>query len=285
MKVLYYLLALFVFLHSGSAVTEYYVRSTTSTDCPAEPCLTLNEYAHNLGKYFTSNTAFIFLDGEHYLDTLLIILTQRDISLRGTSNVTITMSPYAFIMVTGSQEIEMSSLEIQYREYQGPNKDDELNSALVLGLSENVVLTDITFRKLPGADGTFIRAVSIYRTNVNLTNCSSHNGIAKTAGGAVYILNGTAYFAGVNFFAFNRGDLGAAIYMEWSLAVFNGTNTFRENRGSPGKFDLEPEAIHAVNSTVAFQGEVNCIGNSALFGGSSDVSGVSLSLSLLTTAM
>ena len=114
MKVLYYLLVLFVFLHSGSAVTEYYVRSTTSTDCPAEPCLTLNEYAHNPEKYFTSNTAFIFLDGEHYLNIPLVIGTLSNISMNGTSNVTINVSRYANIMILLSQNIAMSSLEIKY---------------------------------------------------------------------------------------------------------------------------------------------------------------------------
>ena len=54
--------------------------------------------------------------------------------------------------------------------------------------------------------------------------------------------------------------------------VFNGTNTFLDNRSSPGRLDLEPEAIHVVNSTVAFQGQVDFIGNSASFGGTSDVS-------------
>ena len=277
MKVLYYLLVLFVFLHSGSAMTEYFVRTNKPTDCPGE-CLTLNEYVHNTEKYFTSNTAFIFLDGEHYFDTRLLILSQSDISMNGTSNVTINMSPYAYIMVFASQEIKMSSLEIKYNGYEGEEKDDITNSAMFLYLSQNVTLTNIKFSKLPypGPNTTLTWAVLIAETNVILTNCSSYNGVTKYGGGAVYISRGTAYFSGVNFFAFNKADKGGAIYIEDSVAVFNGTNTFRENRGSPGELNLEPDAIHIKNSIVAFQGEVNFIGNSALFGGSSDVSGVSL---------
>ena len=183
MKVLYYLLALFVFLHSGSAVTEYYVRTNTTKDCPSKPCLTLNDYADDSEKYFTSNTDFISLDGEHYLEIPLVILGQINISMNGTPNVSINLSPYATILF-----------------------------------------------------GFF--------------------------------------FFGINFFAFNKADKGGAIYIEDSVAVFNGTNTFRENRGSPGKLNLEPDAFHVKNSPVAFQGEVNFIGNLALFGGSSDVSGV-----------
>ena len=273
MKVLHYLLALFVFLHSGSAVTEYYVRSTTSTDCPAEPCITLNEYAHNSEKYFTSNTAFIFLDGEHYLDTLLILTSLSYLSMNGTANVTIILSEYAFITAAGMQEFAISSLEIKYHSY---HINDEDGQALVLYASQNVTLTGVTFSKLPGPDNYFTRAVSIYLTNVNFTNCSSYNGIGSLGGGAVAILKGTVYFSGENTFAFNQADKGAAIYMEDSVVVFNGTNTFLNNRGTPGRLNLEPEAIHAVNSTVAFQGEVNFIGNSALFGGSSDVSGAFL---------
>ena len=168
---LHFLLELFVLLHSGSTVTEYYVRSSTSTDCPAKPCLTLNEYAQNPEKYFTSNTAFIFLDGEHHLDSPLYIITLSNLFMNGTANTTINLSEKAYIMVFSVQGVAMTSLAINYHSYEGEEKDDDLNSALYLYFSLNVNLTNVKFSKFPGPDKTFTRAMLIYLANVNLTNC------------------------------------------------------------------------------------------------------------------
>ena len=70
MKLLVRLLALLFVVHSvclASAKTERYVRSNTSTTCPVKSCLILDEYANDSVKYFTSDTSFVFLDGEHYI--------------------------------------------------------------------------------------------------------------------------------------------------------------------------------------------------------------------------
>ena len=65
--------------------TEYYVRPSepTNTSCPAQPCLTLNEYARNSESYFTtSNIVFKFLPGTHLVNT--------SISVRNVHNVSFT---------------------------------------------------------------------------------------------------------------------------------------------------------------------------------------------------
>ena len=65
--------------------TEYYVRPSepTNTSCPAQPCLTLNEYASHSENYFTlSNIEFRFLPGTHLLNT--------SISVRNVHNVSFT---------------------------------------------------------------------------------------------------------------------------------------------------------------------------------------------------
>ena len=65
--------------------TEYYVRPSepTNTSCPAQPCLTLNEYASHSEHYFTSsNIEFRFLPGTHLLNI--------SISVRNVHNVSFT---------------------------------------------------------------------------------------------------------------------------------------------------------------------------------------------------
>ena len=68
--------------------TEYYVRPTepTNTFCPAQPCLTLNQYVNDSNHYFQSNTVFKFLPGTHHMDRPVIIGTVHNISLENFSN-------------------------------------------------------------------------------------------------------------------------------------------------------------------------------------------------------
>ena len=76
---------LIVSVLSLCGATEYYVRPSepTNTSCPAQPCLTLNEYASNSESYFTtSNIVFKFLPGTH--------LVNISISVRNVHNVSFT---------------------------------------------------------------------------------------------------------------------------------------------------------------------------------------------------
>ena len=65
-----YLLILLAPVLSLCGATEYYVRPTepTNTSCPAQPCLTLNQYSNDSDHYFKSNTVFKFLPGTHHVD-------------------------------------------------------------------------------------------------------------------------------------------------------------------------------------------------------------------------
>ena len=66
--------------------TEYYVRPSepTNTSCPAQPCLTLNEYASNSEHYFTSsNIVFKFLPGTHLVNTSICVRNVSNVSFTG----------------------------------------------------------------------------------------------------------------------------------------------------------------------------------------------------------
>ena len=68
--------------------TEYYVRPTepTNTSCPAQPCLTLNQYVNDSDHYFQSNTVFKFLPGTHHMDRPVTIGNVQNISLESFSS-------------------------------------------------------------------------------------------------------------------------------------------------------------------------------------------------------
>ena len=46
--------------------STYHIKPILDTPCPAEPCLTLSQYAQS--HFLTSNTTLIFLPGNHSLD-------------------------------------------------------------------------------------------------------------------------------------------------------------------------------------------------------------------------
>ena len=64
----------------------YYVRSSTTSHCP-RPCHRLSHYIAGTTTYFTSNTTFIFMEGEHLLHSkglVQVVINHVDnITLRG----------------------------------------------------------------------------------------------------------------------------------------------------------------------------------------------------------
>ena len=66
----------------------YYVSSNTTDDCP-QPCHPLSYYITDTATYFTSNATFIFMEGEHLLDSKglvqVVINNVDNLTLRGES--------------------------------------------------------------------------------------------------------------------------------------------------------------------------------------------------------
>ena len=82
-----HLLILLIPVLSLCGATEYYVRPTepTNTSCPAQPCLTLNQYVDDSDRYFQSNTVFKFLPGTHHMDRPVTIGNVHNMSLENFS--------------------------------------------------------------------------------------------------------------------------------------------------------------------------------------------------------
>ena len=66
----------------------YYVSSNTNDDCP-QPCHPLSYYITDTATYFTSSATFIFMEGEHLLDSKglvrVAIHNVDNLKLRGES--------------------------------------------------------------------------------------------------------------------------------------------------------------------------------------------------------
>ena len=264
MKLLH-LLALFFLLKHGSAVTEYYVWSNTSAACPTESCLTFNEYVNDTETYFTSNTSFIFLEGEHYLDSALVVDGKSGITMRVSTNagVTITLSPNAVIRFQDSQAFVMSSLKIH-----NPGSD-QYESALELVDSQNMQLVSITFEKILEVVQPS-RAVLVHKSTARLSDCSFLNGslgiedtfAANISGGAILIKYSTVEFLGRADFVGNLAATGGAIAAADSALSFSGNVSFARNTAECGG------ALYIQSSDVQLLANIAFESNSAsLFGG------------------
>ena len=71
---------------TACAEKVFYVKPTDMTECPSgdSPCHSLQYYANHSS--FTNNSRFVFLEGEHHLDSVVTISNVANLSLVGTSS-------------------------------------------------------------------------------------------------------------------------------------------------------------------------------------------------------
>ena len=207
-----------------SATTDHYVRSTTSTTtCPSEPCLTLDDYVRNKDLYFTTNTNFVFLEGEHYLNTSLMLRNVFNVTMSGTvaTRTTIVLLSAATLLYINSQTIVFNSLDIVYH---GKPSDILSQSALMFESSQtqiiNVKFTGLVRNNLKS------RGISFVQSRANLLNCSFLNGHSDY-GGAISMHNSsTVALSGVEFTNNTATMTGGAIFANNSELTFVGETLF-----------------------------------------------------------
>ena len=224
-KVLCVLSALLYTVLCASGTSVFYVRPATSDTCPGHPCLLLSDYTHNTEEYFTSDTNFLFLEGEHDLSDLLVLDNITNLTLSGVnSKVSIVMSEGAEVWCTNSEGIEMSSLMIEYR---GKVKEDT-HSELLFSNSHSVLIADVHLTGFNEESNDF-HAISFNQSTGRITNCSFISCHGQY-GSAIYVSSSEVNFAGTSLYANNTVDsTGAAIHAEDSILTFNGSHHFLGN--------------------------------------------------------
>ena len=139
------------------AQSTFHVKPTADTPCSAEPCLTLSEYAQAGEQYFTSNTTFAFLPGDHYLGININIENDSNIMLLGN-----TTSLPSRIVCTGPVGIRCSNfthLEVSALDFVGC-------SGLYLNNTKSVNLTKTTFKD------SLYGGITAYSSSVTLEDSS-----------------------------------------------------------------------------------------------------------------
>ena len=75
-------------------------------------CLTLSDYVNDANHFFTSNTAFVFLEGTHYLNDTLTLCNLYNITFQGSGVSKIILSAGSNISCINSSKIFFKSLKI-----------------------------------------------------------------------------------------------------------------------------------------------------------------------------
>ena len=85
LKLILQLAILLVLVSTGSLEHTYYVKpDNLSPTCPdVQSCLTLDQYVAQQSKFFTTNSTFIFLSGNHSTRTTIHLRNVSDILLKG----------------------------------------------------------------------------------------------------------------------------------------------------------------------------------------------------------
>ena len=270
---------------------DYFVHPTTCTSNNA--CLTLSDYVNDANQFFTSDTAFVFLEGTHYMNDTLTLCNLYNITFKGSGVSKIILSAGSNISCTNSAKIFFKSLKMLHS---GQVNSESDKSALYFNDSYSVILLDISFFRI-FHDNFISRAVRIDNSIVQFINCSFKNGLSNE-GGALYITRSSISFNGHNYFSnntaqFNGGAIcgnhsnislsgqniynknaaiysrGAPIFVNFRTNItFSGSNTFLNNKVKFFFFSQGGGAISVSNySTIVVRDVVLFINNSAINGG------------------
>ena len=264
--VLVSLMLYLLFLQLSIADSVLYVRPSPLVPCPAEPCHTLSDYAHNVSHYFTSNTTLIFLSGTHELDTNLTVSGFTSLQLLGnTSEPTsckVVCTQPAHVNVSNVAHVVISALSFSSCGGAG------IESALYIRNALNCTLDSC---HLCNSDDA--RGLHITNTNsVSIRGCRFENNtliiissVTNPGGGGAFINASRVEFSGHNVFVnnsvLNGNVIGGGLLLLNSSAVFTGLVVFRNGTAQEGG------GLASLMSKVHFHSSVLFTFNSAITGG------------------
>ena len=178
----------------------YYVSSNTNDDCP-RPCHPLSYYITHTDTYFTSNATFIFMEGEHILDSkglVRVVINNTDnLTLRGESGHSNT----DVIIRCGSNTYGLV-----------------FNNGSIINIYD-IIITGCGQRDINPL--SFIDIASLYIHHVTLYN-NIYNGSNYIGGGALYIHCVRDTYITITNSAFTNNTVG---YVGDGLYIFTNTGT------------------------------------------------------------
>ena len=233
MKSLVSIVIVMIILAWRTSADFHYVKPDNYT-VPCQPCLTLDEYAQQAAKYFTTGSTFLFLPGNHTLWTTVNLTNVSNVEFKGMgTDVTIIHGNNLSISCSKVNNLTIDELTLKttiIRVFRSINilikNSNFLGSSLLCNYSCLI--------------GKSMRGGAIYAVLTDL-NIIDSNFIGNSAfyGGAIYIACGDLNLINSNFMSCNA-NYGGAIYAKFSNVTMNNNSShnghviFSENRSQHG---------------------------------------------------
>ena len=250
-----------------TAATDYVVYPTTYSSSNKSLYLTLSDCVGDANKFFASDTIFLFMNGEHHLNTMLHLVSLTNITLIGTNSSDIIIDADAGIMCTNTSGFFLQSLKITHQGQVGPISSTSY-SAIAINMS-HFISNHVRFRGL-NLGHRFSSAISIIHSQAAVINCSFYDGRSHE-GGAIYVRLSNVTFCGDNLFSNNKASyFGGAIFSIKSSLVFSSDCVVLWNDGVSVCCSVMciKNNIYITQFKTGYNGSSKFINNNAeLFGG------------------
>ena len=211
---------------SNSSVQQMnYVTPNRSMPCLTDrhPCLTIDEYASQIDKFFLNDSIFSFDPGNHSLNVELNISGIHNVSFIGLSNNSVKI-----MVVYWSARISWE--DCKNLEISDINFIIEINFSYVLSFKSTlfVKVSNIT---ILGNGHIGCSSIVSERSVVEISD-STFTGITGFYGAALTASTSNIKITGSNYFMKNEAISGGAMFFYDSDVLFKGTNSFIENSAS-----------------------------------------------------
>jgi len=218
-----------VFSTTCSGHTILYVKPNPDASCPADPCLTLSQYAQQPHHYLTSNTTLLLLPGDHILSVNFRVENVSDIEINTAQlfshaenqAVRVVCKGYVGFIFRNISHLTLHSLmfdscgkytdervRINFRIYHRTAHGISIHSG------ENTKITNCSFRDSIGtALGVFSSRLDLRGSNSFMSNCRRCSSRNQTC-----------------------ICLGGGIHANTSILLFKGNHTFRDSSMIPQEY-------------------------------------------------
>ena len=265
------ILILQIAVFSASIQAVQYVKPSSSLiSCPGQPCLTLDQYNHQTETYFTTGSTFVFLAGNHTVNTTVNLTSISKITLRGErssqvnilclnefgihiQNVSI-MSIEGLVFLSGNTTIGTVALKIIDSNgvlihnvgFQGSYSISKPFTGLHITSSDTITVTSCYFEGNTADDGGAIYVTAECNLTLNASTFIGNN--ATRHGGAIYA-SGSNLTLSDNMFSGNTAGNGGSMYVTAESSVTISDNAFTHNRATE-----DGGAVYSDNSIVSISG-------------------------------
>ena len=262
----------YVVVLSTSTHNVHYVKSVDSSplSCPGQPCLTLDQYNQQTETYsITTGSTFVFLAGNHTINTTVNLTSISDITLRGDRNSQVNilclntfgfliqnvshlnieelvfLSANTTIVTVALKIIDSNGVWIHNVGFQGNYSFSKRFTGLYITSSNIITVTSCSFEGNTADNGGAIYVTAESNLTLNASTFIGNN--ATRHGGAIYA-SGSNLTLSDNMFSGNTAGNGGAMYVTAESSVTISDTAFTHNRAIYGG------AMYSQGSTVNISG-------------------------------